>query len=199
MATRFHCTGPIEVVVRAATFGPGPAVPVTALGGSAATLGTCKQHPVNKGESFWEEVPNDIGGSMQGLDKQFMGGTELIILNLNRFDYNVLSFLETIPSVGRFPSNSPGFTDFLARGAYKQQNALSFEMWLYYTFFGTRNAVAYPLMPPGIYYPCCSLAQGDIPEQGTKTQTKMLVIEADWAWYEPDGSFFQKSSDPRWF
>ena len=203
---RFHCTGPIEIVVRVAKpFGPGPVIFPDSLSGATLDLGTCEQHPINQGEALWEDVPNDLGGTMIGLDKQFQGSTEIIILDLNRFDYSVMAILENIPTVGRAPSDAPGFTDGLARGSYKQQNGFSFEMWLYYTFFGTRVAAAYPLMPPGIYYPCCSLMQDNIPKQGTKTQTKRLVVEADWAFFEGSAinpalnEFFLKTSDPAYF
>ena len=205
MAKRFHCTGPIEVAIRVAAQGPGPALSFgtgfSGTGGQVA-LGTCEQHPVVDGDVLYDQVPNDIAGTQLGLDKQFQGSTEIILLDLNRFDYAVLSLLESFPCYGRTalaPFDSPGFNDWLDRGAYLQQNGLSFELWLYFTFFGTRVASAYPLMPRGIYYPCCNLLKDSIPKQGLKTQTKRLAVEANWAWFEPEGSFFLKTSDPSYF
>ena len=201
MARRFHCTGPIEVVVGLPTVGAGVfSNPVVPKKENQFFLGTCEQHPITQFEVGWEQVPNDLGGTMVGLDKQFQGGgPEIIILDLNRFDYNVMNLIDA-------RSHGAGATDGIARGAYKQQNGLSFQLWLYYTFFGTRVATAFPNMPRGVYYPCCNLLQDDVPKQGTKTQTKRIIIEADWAFFEgpnpllPGGNVFMiKSSAPVYF
>lgn len=170
--------------------------------GSISQLGTAEQHPVSEDDYNWEDVFNDIGGSMVPFDQMYMGQIEIFSLDLNRFNNDVSFFIESAPSysvLSQTQINVPGYDDWVSRGSFLNANSQGFPLWLQYSFFGTAGALAYPDLPIGVYYPNCRLIKSITPEQGTKTWKKRLEIMAfpDFL-FESDGSwnFTVKSSNP---
>jgi hypothetical protein len=156
-------------------------------------IGTCEQHPVNDAEVAYDPVYNDIGGPRTPFDKEYQGETEVILLDLNRFNWFNLNLMLSPPLY----QGMVGWTNRLARGSLLLQQGLSYELWLQYSFFRTANAT--PDLPPGTYYPACNTLTNQTPKQGTKTKTKRVVVESN-NWYtKSDGSFFLKSHDLSYF
>src|SRR5271166_6121593 len=180
-----HCTGPIFVYSLDAS-------------GNPQQLGTCEQYPISQDDYSWDEVMNDIGGSMIGFDEQYMGQLEVFSLELNRFNIAVSSFEEAAPSPGS-TITVPGFDNALSRGMFLNQNSQGFPLWLKFSFFGTANAT--PDLPIGVFYPNCRMIRASRPQQGTKTlkQTLQIMAFPDFSFVGGVWSFTVKTSDPSTF
>lgn len=169
----YQCTGPINVFGR------------VGYTGSGFYLGTCEQHPIPEGDIEYNEVMNDLGGNKVPADRQFMGAEEIIVLDLNRFNFAGYNVLRSGPSF----NGNVGQTSSLARGSFVIQNQNAFELWLVYTFFGTPNVLD-PNMPIGTYYPYCRLLGDHIPESGSKNMMGRLIVGAMNGFNTPAGNYF---------
>jgi len=198
----FHCTGPVTAFVRfsdSPSSGVGSQTP-NKLSGKSYYLGTCEQFPIQEEEIIYLPVFDDLSMSASARDKEYAGTNELIVLGLNRFNYNVLNRLLAVPRYGArdrtgavLPAGQNGHMD---RGSLAVAQGLTFELWLFNTFFGSRNWNSYPDMVMGTYYPFCNTITNNTPKQGSgRTQIRMVAIEANWAYYEPEGRWFMKSTD----
>jgi len=190
----YYCTGPILVYVDCFSDGRGP------LSGGANTfsistrqlLGTCETYPTVEAEDFWLPVYNDNGGPLVPADNSFCGHKRTLILDLNWYSQTILNYVLATPAQGNdgFPQ---GTNSRLMRGAFQLANGLGFSTTLQFTFFGTPNAIAYPDLPPGEYYPFCRLVGTYFDRAGTQNKKVRLIVEAQEAMY-PDGTQFLYST-----
>lgn len=176
-----HCTGAIHIFARVSANTP------------IFYVGTSEQHPMPEGETHYAPVFNDIGGPVTKFDVEYQGDEEVVALDLNRFNDGNLSILLSPP----FYNGVVGYTSRLARGSLAIQQGHTYELWLANSFYNTPDATID--LPPGTYYPACVTIGRSTPKQGTKTQTKRVVIEP-LNWYDPtDGTFWLKSEDALYF
>ena len=202
---RFHSTGPVAIWVRF------PKIVAIAGGQEVPTskqkpyyLGTCEQHPIQEEEVINLPVYDDESMAASPRDREYAGSNEMIVLPLNRFNYSVLNMLVAFPRYrqpdGTGKSRPPGQNGHMDRGALIVGSGYFFELWLVNTYFGTRVAKPYPSMPVGTYYPFCSLSANNTPKQGAgRTQIRMLAVEANWNYNEPQGLWFMKSNESKYF
>ena len=155
------CTGPVFVWVR------------YNIGGTPQFLGTCEQHPTFESEPAWEPVLNDFGGFMTPFDQTYQGATEILTSDLNRWDETQLNIVNSPPNSG----GNEGFDAKLSRGSFLIQGGKYISVWFQYSFFGTANAQED--LEPGWFYPACRVGGIFTPKQGTKSQLRRIVFEAN--------------------
>ncbi len=162
----YYCTGPIYVFIS-----------TNGLASSAQFLGTCEQYPTEQEEHAWTPVWNDLGGPVVPSERQFHGKTKFMSLDLNRFKQTVMDQVLATPRQGT-DGNPAGTNSVLDRGAYLIENGCGYSMWLIFSFYGTQNAVGYPDLPPGEYYPYVMTVGNYDDRQGTQNKKVRLVTEA---------------------
>ena len=179
----------------------GSNIKITDFSGEKLYLGTCEQSPVQSEEAVYLPVYDDISTSASPRDREYVGSNETIVLSLNRFNYNILNKILSIPRHGRVTPGqnkalSAGQNGHLDRGSLVIGQGLFFELWLINTYFGSRFwKQSYADMPAGTYYPFCTLAANQTPKQGAGvSQIRMLAIEANWNYNEELGKWIMKAS-----
>lgn len=196
----YYVTGPVDCYVRIPTVGAGPFVTPTQLrssGGTPTFLGHTQKTPEPTYEPKYKPVFSSQGGEAVPADKVYMGTDVKVVLNLQRFDWDVLQALLAAPRYGR--GTDPGTETYLDVGALLQRNGLGVELWLRNAFYGTVNAAAYPDMPIGTYFVCCNLA-AVYPQNLTRDAANVqLLFEANWVQIAPSGNRVCFTSDPDYF
>lgn len=143
---------------------------------NGALLGTCERSPYVEGHQWWHPTFNDLAGPLVPFDKQYMGETKLIVLDLNYFDHTVLNAITIF-----------GIDFFTARGRYLNQNGERFQLGLQFSYFGTINAT--PGLPAGESYPGCNLLTAYYDPLGTATRKVRLIIESNPIFDPTTGAF----------
>lgn len=178
----FHTTGAISVWVGF----PGQS-------GNIPTyfVGTCETYPEEETEITYEPIFTSTGGLKNPTDKSYEGSSEILILDLNRYNENVVDMMESAPRYGRLinslqqnqgigasvPNGSvPILSRRLDRGSLLIGNVGYYQLWLVYPSFGTVNAT--PDMSWGWFYYACSTAAVYVDRQGTQCKRRRLIIEA---------------------
>lgn len=139
-------------------------------------LGHTEKTPDIGMEPQYKPVFSSLSGEAVPDDKVFLGTNYKIVLDLHRFDIDVIHRLMTAPNFGR-AGDILGRESYTDRGSLMFGNGCSFELWLQNSFFGTANALAYPNLPPGYYFYACTVS-GIYPTSMTRdTKRVRLVIE----------------------
>lgn len=172
--------GPVHLYYRAGIY-PVPSVGPNGInsgsGAGATYLGTCEFVPEPQFKPAWKPIFNAISGDLIPMDRMYMGQDGLIAMNLNRFDYDAAIQLLNTPRLSGAPE-LVGTDTWLDRGSLMVSNALSFELWLQFQFYGTPNALAYPDMPAGYYFYCCQLMDHTPKNLGLADEQLFLVAQA---------------------
>ncbi len=194
----YHVAGPVHVFVRIPPVGLGPYKTAGTLSGPIAFLGHTTDAPEPDFKSEYIPVMSSLGGPVVPDDEINVGGTYQASMELSRFNYNVLTALQQFPTHGR--NGLPAGTEsYLDRGRLIQAQGDSFEVWLQNSFYGTPNAVVYPEMPPGIYYPACRFVDM-LPRKLSRDSTKaQLVIKPLSVRIGITGGFISYSQHPSFF
>lgn len=85
MGSQLYCTGPAHVWLQISP------------GGAPSYLGTCEESPDIEIRPEFEPVRNDIGGVKVPFDMSYQGEDALIVLDLNRWDEDVLRACQALP------------------------------------------------------------------------------------------------------
>lgn len=196
----YTVTGPVHVFVRVPSTGAGPRQPVGKLGGRKAVfLGHVERTPEVAIEPQYKPVFCSLSGEAVPDDKLFLGEATKVVLDLARFDHNVVGDLLTAPRYGHGP-NWEGSETYLDRGRLVQAHGDGYELWLQYSFFGTANAAgASPAMPPGYYFPCCITAGCYPTSLGRDTKKIRLMIEPQSVRANITGGYITYSKQPEAF
>jgi hypothetical protein len=183
----FHCTGPVHLFAGFYPHGD-PRY--------SQYLGTCESCPKSNTTFAWRPIFTSIGGRDAPTDKQTAGCREFIILDLNRFCEKTLDNILTTPGLeNRFTSKVPGTTKRLGRGQFLVADNAGFQLWLIFSFYGTQNATAYPDLPPGLWFPFCSVTSAFVDRQGTQNRRVQLLIEAQEGRDKKTGDWILSSTD----
>jgi hypothetical protein len=166
-------------------------------GGTPTFLGHTLKSPEPSYEQKWKPVFSSQSGEAIPADKVYQGTEVKIRLSLQRFDYDVIQALKAAPRYGRL--TAAGTEAYIDIGALLQRNGLSFALWMRNEFYGTINAVAYPDLPIGTFFPCCNVA-AIVPSNMTRdSEICDLLIEANWVQAYPAGARICFTSDPTYF
>lgn len=201
VAANLYCTGPVHIYARVPVKGAGPRTNVTVGGNGSSYVGTCEVYPKLAFEQTWIDVFNDLGSTQVAFDKMATGEKGIVECDLNRFDYNVVNTITNYPRNGRNNAgiNPRGSMTRLDRGAFALANGLSVELWLYFSFFGSVNALDYPELIPGYYFPACVVTAYNPDPIGTQTHKIRLMIEPLSVWTAATGGFTLYSNSIDYF
>jgi hypothetical protein len=187
-------TGPILVWARFVDSYSSNPFAAPSFYGNIYYVGTCERYPVNELENAYISYYSSIGGSEKPTDKIYAGSSEIIVLDLNRFNTAVVNMLIAAPRYGRTISSLqyrnqvqpntvsagtvPIVNSRLDRGSLLMRNKGFYQIWLQYTNWGKQSSDPFPSLPPGDFYYCCSTAGAYIPRQGTTYQMRRIIVEA---------------------
>lgn len=203
----YTVTGPVHVFTRAHGAGPGPNRSISQLGtrgsGNIFFVGHTENSPELAGEPQYKPVFCSLSGEAVPDDKLFLGTNFKLVLDLQRFDFDIIHALAHPPHHGNDLGGNAiplGAESYLTRGRLAQAHGDSYELWLQYSFFDTVNQVGQdPSMPPGFYFPCCTTS-GYYPTKLARDAKKVrLMIEPMPVRVGVTGGFFTYSKDPTYF
>lgn len=151
-------------------------------------VGTCEICPQGEESSSYLPIYTSTGGLVNPSDKSYEGSSEIVVLDLNRYNAEVVDLLESAPRYGRsidslqnragvqndseFFGTSPTITNRLDRGSLLIGNGGYYSMWLQYI---NQSDVS---LGPGWYYYCCSTAAVYVDRQGTRDKRRRVIVEA---------------------
>lgn len=196
--TFLHCTGAVHIWAKVPDYKYG-GLSNSSKGSPIGNdflyyVGTCEAHPVSELMHFYRPVFSSAGGPLVPVDKEYLGSVETVTMDLNRFDANVVDYLESAPRYGRAIDSlqnrksvvfdlgngtAPScFNNRLDRGSLLIANKGYFQLWLVYNNFGTDMAT--PDLPPGWFYYACNTVGCYIPKQGNRIKVRRLIVEANY-------------------
>lgn len=193
----YNVAGPVHIYVRIPSQGAGPFQPPGALGGKILFLGHAEDAPDPDFTPQYLPVHSSLAGPVVPDDEIYIGGEYKVQITFSRFSWDVVQLIQAYPQYGR--GAAPGTETFLDRGRLVQAQGDGFELWLRNAFYGTPNAIAYPNMPVGFYYPCCR-SLGTYPRKLSRDATRAtLGIKPLSVRQGITGGFVTYSCNPSWF
>lgn len=176
----YYVTGPVHIFMRVAAAGNVWTASPKDNTTNVLAVGHTVQTPELAFDPKYKPVFSSISGEAVPDDEVFLGQSVRVVLDLARFDLDVINLLLNSPTYGRAagPASAPlGQESYLSRGRLLLSNGDAFELWLQHSFFGTVNALAYPSLSPGYYFRSCRVA-GVYPANLTRDTKKVrLMIE----------------------
>jgi len=193
----YYGAGPVHIYVRIPVRGLGPSVSPSQLTGKILFLGHCEEAPEPDFTAEYIPVHSSLSGPAVPDDEIYVGGKYELALDMTRFSFSVITLLKRFPMYGR--GAPAGSETYLDRGRFVQAHGDSYELWLFNSFYGTPNAVMYPDMPIGYYYPAVRTG-GVLPRNMSRDATKAhLALKPLSVRQGVTGGYLTYSQDPRWF
>jgi hypothetical protein len=201
----YYVTGPVNLYVRVTNFGFNSDETLAnyfarASATKAYFLGFCEEFPKPQIGPQWQPFFSSEGGSLIPADEIYQGSqVKLTLPSVSKFDEDLLQLLTNSPTFGR-RGLPPGTESYLDRGLLKIANGCSFEFWARNAFWGTENSRAYPDMPIGTYFPCCTIGQIARDGEGRSSNVKFSCdILPSWVKSNATGNSVCYTSDPQYF
>lgn len=195
----FYVHGESALYFRVSRFGAGPRVSPSALLSEKSPcyiVGYAEKTPEPAYENNYKPVFSSRTGEFIPADEIFQGQQIQLAIKLNKFDYDALTVLKAAPRYGR--STPAGTLTRFDIGMMNQRNGGSFELWLRHAFAGTVNALAYPNLPIGTYFPCCKVL-GQYPNNLNRDAAFVQVVfQANWVELT-NGNMVAYTQDPAFF
>lgn len=207
-----YVTGPCHLYLRVPSIGAGPNRSVAQLQQSNQDIlfvGHTEQYPEPAFEDMYKPVMCSLSGEAIEDESVFLGKKAKLVVDLQRFDMEVISLMMNAPrfnrAVGALPAAAVGSESYLDRGRLVQGHGDSYEFWVKFSFYNTVNAAIYPNLIPGYYFPCCITA-GTYPTKLTRDAKKVrLMIEpksvragitGGWTLFSQNPTYFTRLPDP---
>lgn len=199
----YYVAGPVHVYIRIPVTGLGPYVTPAQLSGKIFFLGHCEDSPEPDFEPQYIPVHSSLSGPAVEDDELQMGGKYKLDLTLSRFNYTMVRLIKQFSRHGR--GLAPGSEDYLSRGRLMLAQGDTFEIWLRNGFYGTANALAYPDLPIGYYYP--AVRPFDVLPRKLSRETKIAHLSlkpmsvrqgviGNTITYSQDPAYFRNLPDP---
>lgn len=193
----YYVTGPVHIYVRIPNVGAGPYVAPGSLKGTTYFLGHTTDSPEPDFHPQKIPVISSLSGPLVPDDHIQVGGKYAVGMELARFNLTVVNKLKQFARQGR--SMVAGTESFLDRGRLVLANGDTFELWLRNAFYGTPNALAYPDLEIGYYFPACVVEELLPRKLGIANKLAHLTIEPLSVRQGVTGGYITYSQDPVFF
>jgi hypothetical protein len=187
---QFHVTGPVHHFVRTGAFGTtGSDTSATPSSKPIWYLGTCETTPILRINRYSRPIFNDIGGRSVPMQETHDGHDADIGLLLTRFSQKAYQILQAYPATGTNtavtdPEFQPGVETLLSRGALVY-GPRTFELWQFFSYYGSAAQQLNSNMPIGYYWPQVKLGQHALEAAGSEGEKLLLTCKGTPRWVTP--------------